>query len=196
MTESYYHLNAQEYFDNTVNLDLSSIHTRFLAHVLRGGFILDAGCGSGRDGKSFLEAGYKLQAFDASPAMVFLAEKYLNQKVDLLRFEDLDYKDQFDGIWACASLLHVPRASLNEVFRKLHRSLKNEGVVYVSFKYGNSEVESGGRRFTNMNERSLSLMLKEIRLFTEIEVWTSSDCRPGKAGDNWLNAILKSSEEV
>lgn len=113
MTDNYYDVNGQSFFNRSVTLDVSAIREAFLAYLPAGGRILDAGCGSGRDTKYFAERGYKVTAFDASETMARLAAEFTGQPVQQMRFEDVAYENEFDGIWTAATLLHVPRKSLD-----------------------------------------------------------------------------------
>ena len=133
----YYNENAEEFYDSTVNTNMSNLCADFLSRVLPGGVILDAGCGSGRDSKYFLEHGFEVVAFDASSEMCNRASKLLNRKVLNLRFDEIDFENCFDGIWACASLLHVPPTEMPDTLLKLKKSLKKNGIFYASFKHSN-----------------------------------------------------------
>lgn len=190
MTLKYYQDNAQTFFDGTVNVDMSSLYETFTRHLAPGTRVLDAGCGSGRDAKAFKEMGYRVEVFDASPAMVELAREHTGLPVHLMTFADVDWKEEFDGIWCCASLLHVPAVELPGVMRRLADALKPGGVWYVSFKYGDGEREVDGRRFTDMDESDLKMLLFAM---TEIEItslWTTQDKRPQR-NDAWLNGLLR-----
>ncbi len=189
--DDYYDRNAEEYFHTTRSVDMSPLYSRFLDLVPPGAAILDAGCGSGRDAKRFIELGYRVTAMDASPKMAALAESYLGQPVDVLRFQDISYCDRFDGIWACASLLHVPLKELMSAFQRLRNALRDNGILYVSFKYGAGEYERDGRRFTHMNEDLFSRMMDQIGRFTEIDVWVSEDRRSDRADELWFNGLLR-----
>jgi 2-polyprenyl-3-methyl-5-hydroxy-6-metoxy-1,4-benzoquinol methylase len=105
---SYYNENAQAYFDQTVQANVGDLRSRFLKHVPFGGKILDAGCGSGRDSLAFHRAGYLVAAFDASLEMCRMAREYSQLSVMEMAFQEMTWRNEFDGIWACASLLHVP----------------------------------------------------------------------------------------
>ncbi|WP_159340158.1 MULTISPECIES: class I SAM-dependent methyltransferase [Leclercia] len=189
MTLKYYQDNAQTFFDGTVNVDMSSLYETFTKHLAPGARVLDAGCGSGRDAKAFLEMGYQVEAFDASSAMVELAREYTGLPVQLMTFAEVDWKEEFDGIWCCASLLHVPAVELPDVMRKLADALKPGGVWYVSFKYGDGEREVDGRRFTDMDEVGLQALIREIKKIEIFELWTTKDKRPHRT-EVWVNGIL------
>lgn len=189
MTLKYYQDNAQIFFDGTVNVDMSSLYETFTKHLAPGARVLDAGCGSGRDAKAFLEMGYQVEAFDASSAMVELAREHTGLPVQVMTFADVDWQEEFDGIWCCASLLHVPAVELPGVMRKLADALKPGGVWYVSFKYGDGEREVDGRRFTDMDEGGLKALIREIKKIETFELWTTKDKRPHKT-EVWVNGIL------
>ena len=193
MTDSvdYYQKNAKEYFEQTLNVKLEKIHNRFLAYIPLYGKILDAGCGSGRDARAFQRAGYVVKAFDASPALAQKAENILGQPVELLRFQEVVFQDEFDGIWACASLLHVPPDELPDVFRRLHSALKNKGVLYASFKDGSGTICRQGRQFTNMNEKYFSSLIDQLGCFSKLDHWVSRDCRPDRNNEFWFNILLQ-----
>ena len=111
----YYQQNAGTFFADTVDVDMTPLYCRFLPLLPEQAHVLDAGCGSGRDAVAFAKLGYRVTAFDASPALVALAESHLRRPVQCLHFQDIAWRETFDGIWACASLLHVPAAELPDV---------------------------------------------------------------------------------
>lgn len=190
MTLNYYQNNAQTFFDGTVNVDMSALYETFTCHLPLGAKVLDAGCGSGRDAKAFHEMGYQVEAFDASSEMVALAIQHSGLSVQQMTFADVDAKEKYDGIWCCASLLHVPAQELPTVMQNLTTALKPDGIWYVSFKYGDGEREKDGRKFTDMNEASFQALL-ETTPEVEIEsLWTTQDKRPER-DEIWLNALLR-----
>lgn len=190
MTLHYYQNHAQDFFDGTVNVDMTALYNAFTQHLPHGAQVLDAGCGSGRDAKAFHEMGYQVDAFDASSAMVELARQHTGLPVQLKTFSEIDCKALFDGIWCCASLLHVPSSELPAVMQKLADALKPGGVWYVSFKYGNGERVQGERRFTDLDKEGLRQLLKSIQGLDIVAQWTSYDNRPARA-ELWLNGVLR-----
>ncbi|HHC7385935.1 class I SAM-dependent methyltransferase [Vibrio parahaemolyticus] len=186
---SYYNQHAQEFFDGTINVEMESLYSQFLPLIKRGGDILDAGCGSGRDSKAFKELGFKVHAIDASEEIAKLAEKLISQPVQIITFQEFESEKSFDAIWACASLLHVPFNELPQSFLNLSKPLKEDGVFYCSFKYGNDEVERNGRQFTNLDESQLENVLANVPLSIKT-TWQTGDLREGRESEKWLNAIL------
>ena len=87
MTVSYYDQNAQKFFSSTYQIDATELYDQFLPLLKSGSHILDAGCGSGRDTKSFIRAGFKVVAFDASPNLAELAGKHTGLVVEVCEFE-------------------------------------------------------------------------------------------------------------
>jgi SAM-dependent methyltransferase len=191
LNNDYYQHNAGTFFADTVGVDMTPLYRRFLPLLPEAAHVLDAGCGSGRDALAFAERGYRVTAFDASPALVALAESHLGRPVQCLRFQEIAWRDAFDGIWACASLLHVPAAELPDAMQRLCRALKPGGVIYASFKYGSGEREHHGRRFTDLDEPGLAALLAQVPGLDDVETWTTGDLRPGRESERWLNTLLR-----
>lgn len=190
MTLEYYQRNAQDFFSSTVNVDMESLYQPFLRYIPEGGRILDAGCGSGRDSKAFLEKGYLVEAFDASSEMASLASQHAGLHVKQMMFNDIEDVVHYDGIWCCASLLHVSAEELPGVMRKLARALKKAGTWYVSFKYGETERVKDGRHFTDLTEQRLEKLIAPLTDITLLSSWTTRDKRPDR-DEMWLNALLQ-----
>jgi SAM-dependent methyltransferase len=188
--------SARAYADATRQVDTSHLRSRFLVHVPRSEdappHLLDPGCGSGRDALTFRQAGYRIDALDASAAMAGLAREHAGIPVRVLRAQDLEDVEAYDGIWACASLLHVPWDALPDVFRRLERALRDGGVLYASFKPGEEErTVDDGRHFTDMTEARLRDRIRDLPGLGVIEVWQTSDVRLGPAHEPWLNVLLR-----
>ena len=135
-TLEYYNKNAKLYCEQTLIGDLKENYDKFLKKLPQGAYILDFGCGSGRDSKYFISKGYKVKAIDGSKEMCKLASKFINQKVQCMKFDELDDINTYDGIWACSSILHVEKDKLPNILNKMIKSLKDNGVIYTSFKIG------------------------------------------------------------
>lgn len=188
-TEQYYRENAQQFFEDTVHLNMSSLHDIFLSFLPNNAKILDAGCGSGRDVKAFIDKGYSVDAFDASQELSRLASQYSGVPVRTLRFNELNSYQEYDGIWCCASLLHIPYSELEDVFIRLRNACKQRGIIYISFKYGSNERQYNGRHFTDLDEHRLGMLIQAIPGIESKKVWVTRDKR-AERDDNWLNALL------
>ena len=187
-TISYYDKNAEEFCKNTIDADMSFCRDKFLKYLNVGASILDAGCGSGRDSVAFKQLGYHVTAMDASLEICKEAEKVLGQKVICETFEELDDENVYDGIWACASLLHVPKESMREVLYRLKHALKDGGVLYASFKYGEEEKVVNGRLFRYYNVQSLKTLMRENG-FGILELFVTWDVREGRSEEKWVNVV-------
>jgi 2-polyprenyl-3-methyl-5-hydroxy-6-metoxy-1,4-benzoquinol methylase len=189
-TISYYDSNAEKFFRDTVNVDMEPLHKPFLALIPLGGSILDAGCGSGRDALRFLQSGFHVEAFDASAEMCALASKLTGLNVAHQRFDQIQYASQFDGIWACASVLHVARDETLPVIERLATALRPGGVIFLSFKNRDEVWSAGGREFTGYTSESFRQLLHGQESLSEIHMWTTDDVRPDR-NETWLNALLR-----
>lgn len=190
-TLGYYDIHADEFYKSTVNAEFATTQERFLAKLQKASHILDFGCGSGRDTKYFLEQGYGVEAVDGSQELCKLASEYTGIKVKNMLFQELAEVGKYDGIWACSSILHLPIDELAEVMRKMVVALKERGIIYTSFKYGTFAGERNGRFFTDMTEKTFADFLNEIDGLKVEEQWITSDVRPGRGEEKWLNLILR-----
>lgn len=187
-TIDYYNNHAESFYDRTINLDTSEFYTKFLTYLPEKATILDAGCGVGRDTKYFLSKGYSVKAFDASEKMVEIASKETGMEIMNLTFQELNFKNMFDAVWAQASLLHIPYHMTREVYQKIHSSLKKNGIFYASYKYGDSHIQKSERDFYNMNESKILPYFEG--LFDILEVYTKKDTR-NNVEDMWLFFIVR-----
>lgn len=190
MTNSlnYYDRHAADYFADTVLVDMSSLHQRFLVHVPKGGLILDAGCGSGRDTKAFADEGFRVVAFDGSARLADLAATHTRCPVEFRQFSDVTEQTCYDAVWACASLLHLPATEVPDAVGCLWASLKPGGVFYLSFKYGNGERRHNGRHFTDADQEVLGKWLIALPGLDRVDYWIAADQRPDR-NEQWINAL-------
>lgn len=189
---AYYNKNAQAFFDRTINADQQEVYEKFLSRMPEKGGILDAGCGVGRDSKFFQRKGYDVVAFDGSIEMVRLASDQLGKPALHLLFQDVDFQNEFDGVWANASLLHVPYENLRGIIQSFHAALLPSGILYASFKYGSFMRQADDRTFYDMNEDNIQPYLEG--LFHPLEIWKSPDTRSTVAlspDKSWLHCIAK-----
>ena len=190
-TLAYYEQNAEAFIAGTRDADMSEQYRFFLKYVSPGGKLLDLGCGSGRDSARFAALGFAVTAVDGSEALCRRAREDYGIDARCIRFEALSFAEEFDAVWACASLLHVPKAQLPHILQKVAAALKPGGILYASFKYGNGEGTRGGRFFSDYTEQTFpSLLTPEIPL-TLLEYQISRDVRPDHPGEQWLNLLLR-----
>lgn len=189
----YYNTNANSYINNTVTVDFAATQMRFKSRLKNDASILDFGCGSGRDTKYFLEQGYQVTAIDGSIELCKAATQYTSISVKHMLFQELDETDTYDGIWACSSILHLPLPELEDVLHRMAVALKKDGIIYTSFKYGTYQGERNGRYFTDMTEETFSNLLQNIKELKIEDQWITSDVRPGRGDEKWLNIILRKS---
>lgn len=193
-TIEYYNQNAEQFIRETLFVNFAAAQERFLAKLSIGACILDFGCGSGRDAKYFLDKGYLVEAVDGSAELCRRAGKYTGIYVKQMLFEELDESGKYDGIWACASILHLDKGALKDVLKKMAKALKADGVIYTSFKYGSFEGERNGRYFTCFTPGAFEEYMREVPKLQLEEYWITGDVRPGRSEEKWLNLILRKSE--
>ena len=196
-TLAYYRENANSFLEGTLSADMSDARLRFLKKLVPQAYILDLGCGSGRDTKAFLEEGCRVDAVDGSEELCRRASEYTGIPVRHMLFQEVEAQEAYDGIWACASLLHLPKAELAYVLRKLANALKKNGVLYASFKYGTYEGMRGGRFFSDFTEESLDAFWncvwreEDIHTLKIREIWLTADVRPGREEERWINLLAE-----
>lgn len=190
-TIDYYNINAKQFMESTVLVEFRNMHRKFLDKLPVGSTILDFGCGSGRDTKCFIEQGHHVEAIDGSSELCKLASEYTGIEVKRMYFHELSEVKKYDGIWACSSILHLPILELEDVLRKMQKALKPNGIIYTSFKYGTFSGERNGRFFTDMTEVTFAELLENIPGLKIEEQWITSDVRPGREEEKWLNILLR-----
>lgn len=190
-TIAYYNINADNFVENTQNADMHLAQERFLQQLSKNASILDFGCGSGRDTRFFLEKGYHVTATDGSAEICRLASAFTGIEVKQMLFQELDETNIYDGIWACSSILHLPKNELLSVMRKMCAALKDAGIIYTSFKYGDFEGERNGRYFVDFTEDAFRDFIKEVPEIIIVESWITGDVRPGRGEEKWLNLMLQ-----
>ena len=190
-TIDYYNNKAQDFALGTQNVDFSETRSKFLAQLKSGASILDLGCGSGRDSKAFMDLGYEITPCDGSRELCKLASNYLGLPVRQMLFLELADEEAYDGVWACASILHCKKEELKQVLEKISAALKKQGVCYTSFKYGDFEGERDGRYFVDFTLESFEEFLQDVKGLALMEAWVSQDVRPGREEEKWVNVLLR-----
>lgn len=196
-TLEYYEKEYETFISETIDADTEVLRRRFLKNIPDKRDILDLGCGSGRDTRAFLDAGYRVSAIDGSAEICRAASHYTGIEVKCMDFFDIKDEEAYDGIWACASILHVEKSRIPQLLKILYRALKKGGILYMSFKYGEHNGFRDGRHFTDLDEDGFSELLDQLysenikrKDFAIIDEWQSEDVRRGKMVQ-WLNVILK-----
>ena len=187
-TLDYYNNNAAEYASKTVSADMSYAYKAFLPLLPKDGKILDLGCGSGRDSRHFLDLGYDVIAVDGSEKLCEEARKNLGIDARCLTFDKLDYDSEFDGVWANASLLHVKKSEMKSVLKHICCALKTDGVLYLSYKYGDGERMSDGRHYSDYTERDMAELFEKTGL-EKIRCFVTGDSLGRE--DKWLNVLAR-----
>ena len=189
-TLKYYKENVDEFYESTVVADVTPLRERFIKYLPESASVLDFGCGSGRDTKAFMDEGFDVTAIDGSHELCIRASQYSGVEVKCMDFFELNDKERFDGIWACASVLHVDIDRIPELLTKMREALVPGGVVYLSFKYGSFAGMRNGRYFVDLDERGFRQILSLVSGLEIIDEWKTGDVRKDKDVD-WLNVILR-----
>ena len=191
LTINYYNEMSQEFIDSTVNVDFTMTQNKFMNKLQAGCHILDFGCGSGRDSKCFINKGFQVTAIDGSIELCKYASELTGLNVKHMYFQELCDIDVYDAIWACSSILHLPYYDLKDVMAKMIVALKQNGIIYTSFKYGKYEGERNGRYFIDMDDDKFKNFIINYPNITVEELWITGDVRPGRSNEQWLNVILR-----
>ena len=189
MTLDFYNQHAKEYFFQTVKADLSATYKKFLPFIKKEGLILDLGCGSGRDSYYFKQNGYQIVAVDGSKELATQASLLLGQPVLNQLFEDIQFNEEFDGVWACASLLHVSAKELPSILIKIRESLKKEGVFYISVKEGEAPADEDGRFFQYYSPSQFHHLISQCGGLKIETAWSHTELRDEGNKVVWLNVI-------
>lgn len=187
----YYNKYAVKVFEDTVNEDMGEIRQEFLDLLEEGDTILDLGCGSGRDSLMFYDLGYDVTPLDGSEEMCKLAQIHTDLDVLHMDFDELDFDEAFDGVWACASLVHVPKAEMPGILGKIAAALTDKGILYMSLKMGDFEGFRGERYFSDYTEDSAAGLLRNNGRFEPVRIWTTDDVRSAHAGGRWVNVLAR-----
>lgn len=194
-TIDYYEKNAEKFIRDTGCADMSAVRDAFLKYIPEGGSILDLGCGSGRDSRAFLDAGFQVTSVDGSAALCRAARLLTSQEAVCSLFSDFVPDRLYDGIWACSSLLHLSREDLEETVRRYAAFLRPHGCFYMSFKKGDFSGERNGRYFTDLTEESLLLLLKQVPDLKTDALFLTGDVRPGRGREEWINVFAIKEEK-
>jgi SAM-dependent methyltransferase len=194
-TVSYYNESALDYFNRTVSINLTDIHEKFRNNIKRGGLILDAGCGIGRDTRYFIKSGYKVRSFDASSEMVKYCSQYPHAFCEQRSFLDVNELEQYDGVWANASLIHLNSDRFILALQKLAFSIKVGGCIYLSLKATtDTSNEADSRNFYYHDRTLVESILKKL-CFEKIEIWGNAGRKEGQPSF-FINYLFKKSTRI
>jgi 2-polyprenyl-3-methyl-5-hydroxy-6-metoxy-1,4-benzoquinol methylase len=185
-TIQYYNENADAFVSRTVDIDMSNIYPKFTSLLPCDGKILDAGCGSGRDAQYFLSQGFEVVAIDASEEMVKCASNLMGQDAVQMKFDDVTFSNEFDGVWACASLLHVKKENFVSTLNILVNALKSNGVIYVSLKESKSSTPDGGRHFSYFSIDEVNEIMSLQSELELLEIWIEE-----RIDFKWVNLLAR-----
>ena len=185
---NYYTKNFKEYIQNTKDIDMKEYYNVFEMYLKPHSTILDVGFGSGRDSLYFNSKGHNVYSIDPIKEFCNDAKELGLTNVYQMSIEDIEYNNKFDGIWACASLLHIESNKLVDVFNKCYRALKDNGVMYVSFKYGDFEGIIDDRYFTYLTEESFINIINQTK-FKIDKIWINNKDKLNR-DVKWLNVII------
>lgn len=192
----YYERYGDVYYENTVNLSMEEILDQFLALLPENAEVLDMGCGSGRDSIYMEDNGCFVTLMDGSERMCRLAEIHTGKEVLHMTFEEMDFEEVFDGIWGCASLLHVEEKDMDRIMGKVMKALKPGGILYLSFRYGETQGFLGQRYFHDYTQESAYEMLQRQKGLCPLQLWTTKDVRGGrKKNQEWVNILARKVDE-
>ena len=166
----YYNRYAVPYYEKTVDADMGEVMKPFVELLPENAEVLDLGCGSGRD---------------------TLAEVNIDRDVLCMTYDEMDFDDVFDGIWACASLVHLRDDQMRSVLKKLILALHEDGILYFSVRKGDRDGIYGERYFRDYTKRELYDLLEEFPQLKVIDLWTTQDVLPGRQDRVWLNVLVK-----
>lgn len=187
----YYNKYAAKVYEDTVDVDMGEIMKEFLMELEEGDTILDLGCGSGRDSLTLYQMGYDVTPLDASEELCKLAEIHTGLDVLQMTYKEMEFEGAFDGIWACGSLLHVPKSEIRDIMIKIFNALYDRGVFYMSVQKGDFEGFRGERYFSDYTEDSLSAITEKTGLFEIIKIWETDDTRSNHPDTRWINLLAR-----
>lgn len=189
-TIEYYNKTADQYYWNTVGVDLDALRKLFASCFPAEATILDMGCGSGRDVMAFSDMGFKVIGLDASEELIKLARERLGINAFVGDMSSWISSEPFDGIWCCASLIHLSEEEKERFFDNLKYNLKKGGVIYISVKDGiETGLDEEGRFVSNCSEAELRVYLKSAGCEI-LEIKITEDVL-GRDRFKWLNVFAR-----
>jgi len=189
-TVSWYNSNAQKYFRTTAHLDITHLYDSFLPNFSMGDIILDAGCGVGRDTRHFIREGFRVVSFDASIELGKICNQYPFAYCLHKSFSDIDFIEEFDGVWACASLIHLDPKEFCDALSKLYRALKSGGTIFISLKEKDNNSTAQQRKTYYHEEKIVKKILAKELMLQELCVWPTEGAMQDEIS-NWINYLYR-----
>ena len=188
---NYYESNAERYAAETISVDMSEQYQRFLPLLKDGVKLLDVGSGSGRDACYFQKQGYQVTALEPSKNLCREIRKVFSGEIMCSDIQNYQPAERYDGIWACASLIHLQEEEVLQFFEKIDQYLDDNGIIYISGKNGipTGKVEDG-RFFLEFTEQLVEKILTVNKQLKLEQLWYTEDVR-GRRGFRWLNVVLR-----
>ena len=187
----YYEINAKQYAAATFSADMSEQYQSVLPLLKNGAKILDVGSGSGRDACYFQKQGYQVTALEPSKNLGREIRKVFSGEIVCSDIQSYQTTERYDGIWACASLIHLQEEEVLCFFRKIDMYLNDNGIVYASGKSGISTGEvADGRFFLEFTEQLVEKILTVNKQLKLEQLWYTEDVS-GRRGFRWLNVVLR-----
>lgn len=187
----YYEINAKQYAEKTFSADMSEQYQRFLPLLKEGAAILDIGSGSGRDACYFQKMGYQVTALEPSTHLCEEIQKVFSGTIIHSDIQHYQPEQQFDGIWACASFLHLQEKEILDFFGKINCFLHDHGIIYLSGKNGISTGKANdGRYFLEFTEQLAENILMTNEQVKLEQLWYTKDVT-GRKDFRWMNMIFK-----
>lgn len=190
-TIDYYNNNAAEYANTTLNLNIKEKYDEFTKNIKFGGKIMDVGCGSGRDLIEFKNRGYDVIGIDYSIELVKIAQKNSKSEVYHKDFNEINWINEFDGVWCMAALLHLKKEDLIDVLNRIAVSMKKDASFYCSFKHGEGELfDNNDRFFSYYSKEDLQKIFNDVKFFKDIKIESSID-KLGRIDTKWIDVYCK-----
>ena len=187
---NYYESNAERYAAETISADMSEQYQRFLPLLKKGAKILDVGSGSGRDVCYFQKQGYQATALEPSKNLCREIRKVFSGEIVCSDIQNYRPAERYDGIWACASLIHLKEEEVLHFFEKIDLYLEDSGIIYVSGKNGIQSGKAGdGRYFLEFTEHLVEKILTVNKQLKLEQLWYTEDVS-GRRGFWWMNVIF------
>lgn len=187
----YYNRCAVAYYENTVELNMETMLEQFIELLPESPTVLDMGCGSGRDSLYFIEKGFDVTAIDGAKELCNLAEIHIGQDVLCMNFAEMNFDEVFDGVWANASLLHESDEEIDGILDRVIKSIKPDGILYMSFRYGTFTGIRDDRFFVDYKMKTMKELIGRHKELEIIEIIRTDDVGDAEKGPEWINVFVR-----